>query len=59
MTLWIIAYVLLAYCTWNAMPWPSPFCTKTEAAWEIAQQLFLSATWPLFLTTVLIKKIIF
>jgi hypothetical protein len=58
MTLWITAYVLLAFCTWNAMPWPDIFCTKTEAAKQIAVQLFWSATWPVLLTTALIKKII-
>jgi hypothetical protein len=58
MTLWITAYALLAYCTWNAMPGPHILCTKAEAAQQIAMQLFWSALWPLLLATALIKKII-
>ena len=58
MTPWIIAYAFVAYCTWNALPWPDRFCTKTKAAREIALQLLGSAVWPLLLTTALIKKII-
>jgi hypothetical protein len=58
MTPWIAGYAFIAYCTWNAFPWPNALLSRSEQTKIILAQVFISVLWPLSLTTRIIQKYI-
>jgi hypothetical protein len=58
MTPWIAGYAFIAYCTWNAFPWPNASRPRSEQTEIIFAQVFTSVLWPFYFTTRIIQKYI-